>query len=1859
MASFQAYLEEENINLILTILYVIFECTALSYSDSTAVDGSDYVGVYSAEIPTYSGMNSQFFFQITVIDDNIVEDNEIFGVVLIDAEASGVTRTDMVVITSNAEDQSTTLTIMDDDSATLTVVSADVCANEGDTTAEITLQLDKAVQDEGFSFSKFIISVVNSHGIQNRHECTEVKTKGPGKPGKEHSKPSFATLSLGGKVTVSEGDQSAEITVFLSNPIEDSTGFSAGFTYSDIGAVAPDDYTASPTTLAIPQNPTTELTVTVDLTDDSIVEDDESFIIQLASLSDPLTSNSMRIGVPDTAAICIIDEDTATIALDFSGTVTEMDTTVTLTVDITGDTIVDTGFSATLGYGGSSADGSDFTSVAEVLIPPSTSSTEVEIVIIADDIVEDNELIVVDISSVGHMPFTHRTAGAVIVHPTPSMVTQTKIQLPVYFTDISLFQISAEEDDDYGTTVTSFSVDPMSLSTTMTIAIPGDSILEDNELFGLVLVGTTNPGSFIRATPGIQLSTPVSSTVTITDDDFATCSFNPSGYCVDENSISVDVTFDCDIPVEDTGFSFATCMINNNPSTTEGIGVSVGVQVVCSNEVDQSGFSIDVSFLDDTAFDTSDFDGTATTSLDITPSQTTFTFNVPILNDMIVEDVEEFFAVLGTVNFPGGFTRTDAVTIEDVTGTIAINDDDSTTCSMVDAEVCTDEGTGIEISFECTNAVQDDGFQVSFDITDGTATSDDDYTSTIDSADLATSTTTFGFFVEILQDSLVEDTHSFTVTLTGASSPGGFTRGDAISIVTSSTTISIKDDDTDISYSDKDTEGSSDYTATQTLVSIPTTQTSFSFSVEVVNDDVVEDFESFCLNLNDVLLPSTFVRTDGAEAVPSTATVTVNDDDTALCQVDQTPVCATEGVDSHASVTITCDKVIVESGVMIGETALISITIRVADILGMLVDLAYRDRTAFNPEDYFATVTTALIPTGSVALPLLVPLNDDMEVEDDESFEVILVAVSETGTFVRNDVVRLGNDFSGSVTIKDTDSDLSYVDGSAGSPEDYTSVQNVLDLTTSVTSLSFSVSIMHDNFVENDEFFTINVDNVNFPAGAGANDVNFVGSQIVQIEDDDTDLTFTDGTALDGSDYTTTDSSFDFLTSTTALSFSFSILDDSTIEDDETFFITVSNIGFPGGFVNTDGVVWEGTQTVTIRDEDAVMETTEVVETTEAPTKFDPTTEGREVTTDESITTEQPEATTSADDQAGERNLGPDVDPCLTGNACPDSNMECSSSNGTVSCLCTNGYTLDDLDPDICRDINECLTSVCDGFLLKNCINTRGSYLCVCQEGFTGTSEGGCQDVDECQQSPCQQNQYCLNLEGSFQCSCQEGFRKTVDGLCKDVDECQQSPCQQGQYCLNLEGSFQCACQEGFRETVDGLCEDINECEDGSSLCSTFENTECVNTYGNYTCSCIEGYFQSFSGICLPAAECTPEMKEKCHFPEDLCMVNDVGESFCACSPGFRRSNPFLPCENKNECQEFPNICGPIANSHCVDEVPTETNPDQVYTCSCNDGFVELVTGKCVEEVIFRLSALVLTVNAEAGSSIWSPDLNNKNSARFGQFSEFFCSLFQGAVLTAQEVNRTTCSGIGFAVEDTSIKVALELRVLSAHFSLSSDFIKSSILTSTSNVNGVRIFEKSNGDTISVQDGSIDVQLLKDIVCYDSLCKNGGRCIMDERLYEISCQCTDGFVGMYCDEDASTISGHDGTSRNVGLFIGLAFASFVIFFVMIGLCWMLLRSNKEAFKATHKAAYNRTPVRLTAHPFITRGPEVVRNPLTRPSTDDEASYDEKRMKNLEQTFMRMTVLESARLSANDGVEDDTPSSAGFSVPYGVDGSVNV
>ncbi|KAH6801419.1 hypothetical protein C2S52_001883 [Perilla frutescens var. hirtella] len=56
--------------------------------------------------------------------------------------------------------------------------------------------------------------------------------------------------------------------------------------------------------------------------------------------------------------------------------------------------------------------------------------------------------------------------------------------------------------------------------------------------------------------------------------------------------------------------------------------------------------------------------------------------------------------------------------------------------------------------------------------------------------------------------------------------------------------------------------------------------------------------------------------------------------------------------------------------------------------------------------------------------------------------------------------------------------------------------------------------------------------------------------------------------------------------------------------------------------------------------------------------------------------------------------------------------------------------------------------------------STVGGYLCSCKQGYNGNpySTGGCRDIDECGDSPCDSNSICTNTLGSFACSCRRGY---------------------------------------------------------------------------------------------------------------------------------------------------------------------------------------------------------------------------------------------------------------------------------------------------------------------------------------------------------------------------------------------------------------------------------------------------------------------------------------------------------------------
>jgi len=271
---------------------------------------------------------------------------------------------------------------------------------------------------------------------------------------------------------------------------------------------------------------------------------------------------------------------------------------------------------------------------------------------------------------------------------------------------------------------------------------------------------------------------------------------------------------------------------------------------------------------------------------------------------------------------------------------------------------------------------------------------------------------------------------------------------------------------------------------------------------------------------------------------------------------------------------------------------------------------------------------------------------------------------------------------------------------------------------------------------------------------------------------------------------------------------------------------------------------------------------------------------------------------------------------------CRDLNSRCTNINGTVSCLCNPGYTRNSVS-DLCEDVDECTEQVCGEHGV--CVNTPGSHQCSCSPGFVGyPPDFPCKDVDECLTVTCGENSVCVNSVGSYDCSCKEGFENIDMSGCTDVDECSNTGvCGDNTRCINVEGSYRCVCAEGFTlDPFDGGCIELNECLSRKDVCGP--HSYCESTSGNFSCHCLPGFFGS-----PPSTPCAPE------FPSCDCGKNSYCEKFegsyrCTCKPGFQGSHPEIACEDKNECEEDPDICGPSAS--CVNEVGS-------YKCLCNPGF--------------------------------------------------------------------------------------------------------------------------------------------------------------------------------------------------------------------------------------------------------------------------------------------------------------------------------
>ncbi|XP_040837703.1 complement component C1q receptor [Ochotona curzoniae] len=199
--------------------------------------------------------------------------------------------------------------------------------------------------------------------------------------------------------------------------------------------------------------------------------------------------------------------------------------------------------------------------------------------------------------------------------------------------------------------------------------------------------------------------------------------------------------------------------------------------------------------------------------------------------------------------------------------------------------------------------------------------------------------------------------------------------------------------------------------------------------------------------------------------------------------------------------------------------------------------------------------------------------------------------------------------------------------------------------------------------------------------------------------------------------------------------------------------------------------------------------------------------------------------------------------------------QECfEGGDGSFRCGCRPGFRLLD-DLVTCTSRNPCSSNPCTGEEATCVPEPHGkSYVCHCPHGYRqDSSQRGCVDVDECQDSPCAQK--CVNTPGSYRCECWVGYEPGGPGqeVCLDVDECApgRSPCAQG--CTNTDGSFHCSCEEGYLLGEDGTqCQDVDECASpGGSPCDGL----CFNIPGSFRCGCLPGREMAPDGVsCLMVA---------------------------------------------------------------------------------------------------------------------------------------------------------------------------------------------------------------------------------------------------------------------------------------------------------------------------------------------------------------------------------------------------------------------
>jgi hypothetical protein len=521
--------------------------------------------------------------------------------------------------------------------------------------------------------------------------------------------------------------------------------------------------------------------------------------------------------------------------------------------------------------------------------------------------------------------------------------------------------------------------------------------------------------------------------------------------------------------------------------------------------------------------------GTAT----FAPGQMTQTF--PVLDDSLTEGNE---ALNLSLSAPASSAGTPNLGPNNgLPASLTIVDDDSTYAfSSAVYSVKENDASGKATITVTRGGVTTLPGSVNYATSDGTAHQPGDYTATSGTLSFAAGETSKTFDVPVVNDGASEGTETVNLALTQS---GSTLASSVLTILDNDNplagvqlsnsayevgetgmsvdiTISLShpvDGDVTVNYATSDATGTAtadaDYTTkTGSVTFLGNTnapggagQTSKTITIPILDDGEVEGDETFDFSLSLPGGPAT-----AALGTPSTATVTIKDDD--LAGDFEFSALRYDVAETGVQAVITVNRVGGSSG-------------------SASVDYWTSDGTATAPADYATSTGTLQFGPGEVSRTFSVPVTWDAVGEGDEtvnlglanpsagsdlannSASVIHIAddgasgpvrlsaaaysVDEAAGMVTVTVTRSGGSLGGPVTV-----DYATADGTATAGSDYTAASGTLTFNRGEATKSFTVAIANDSAHEDGETFQITLSNVTGGASAGS-----PSGATVTIGDDD------------------------------------------------------------------------------------------------------------------------------------------------------------------------------------------------------------------------------------------------------------------------------------------------------------------------------------------------------------------------------------------------------------------------------------------------------------------------------------------------------------------------------------------------------------------------------------------------------------------------------------------------------------------------------------------------------------------------------------------------------------------------------------